>query len=290
MQPQMQIKSKVEQITPDYAAKILKSNNPRNRNLSDIRATRYAADMARGHWAVNGEAIIFDEDGNLINGQHRMAGVVKAGVPVQFLVVRGVPRFYQNGAQILTQDTIDRGYVRGVGQQLQMAHGIKNGNNIATAARGIAQFLTGDMHVHLSTHQTLEVLRLYGKSIEAVLSMVMITRLRIGAVMAPLALFHAIEPGKAEDFTMKYVTLENLPAKHPALALNRWVLEHPTGSGADRTRAMKVTTSAAYHFTNGTLVSKLYPSEDAYNWMMARHKVNARKVVEIAVPKLNGAA
>lgn len=287
---QSSIKARVETVTPEFAANILKSKNPRNRSISNSRVAGYAADMARGHWPVNGEPIILDEDGNLIDGQHRLAAIVMCGKSIQLLVVRGVPKEYKNGLMILTQDTIDRGSVRGVGQQLQMAHGFKNGNNVATTARGVAQFLTGDHAIKLSTCQTLEVLKLYGRSIESVLAMIPITRLRIGAVMTVLSLFHSIEPARSEDFIIKFVTLENLPAKHPALALHRWISENATGNGADRARTMKVSNSAVYHFHHGNSASKLYPSEEAYNWMLAQHKANARKIQAIAIQKFNEAA
>lgn len=89
------ITSKVETIGPEKAKEYLKANinNPRgNHSLSRSVVKRYAEDMKAGKWELNGEAIEFDEDGVLKNGQHRLAAIIVAGVEVKILVVRGVSR------------------------------------------------------------------------------------------------------------------------------------------------------------------------------------------------------
>lgn len=85
--------SKFEKITPEIANEMLSHNsrNPRKTmNRSIIR--KYANDILNGLWQVNGEAIVFDEDGFLKNGQHRLCAIILAGKQVTTLVVRGVGR------------------------------------------------------------------------------------------------------------------------------------------------------------------------------------------------------
>ena len=87
------VTSKVESITPELAAEYLTHNsrNPRKTmNRSVIQ--KYADDIAAGLWELNGDSIVFDEDGFLKNGQHRLCAIIKAGKPVQTIVVRGVSR------------------------------------------------------------------------------------------------------------------------------------------------------------------------------------------------------
>lgn len=89
------ITGKIETITPELAREYLKSNlnNPRGKKtLKRSTANRYANDMKSGKWETNGETIVFDEDGILKNGQHRLAAIILAGVPVKIFVVRGVSR------------------------------------------------------------------------------------------------------------------------------------------------------------------------------------------------------
>lgn len=63
-----------------------------NRNLIPRRVQSYLSLMKEGKWQV-AQPIIFDENGLLIDGQHRLAAVVKFGRPVKFLVATGVSRF-----------------------------------------------------------------------------------------------------------------------------------------------------------------------------------------------------
>lgn len=81
--------SQVRTITPAMAEEMLKKNT-QNRPLNQNYAQLYAKDMKAGNWKLNGEPIIFDDNGNLIDGQHRLMAVVIAGVPVDMLVVYGV--------------------------------------------------------------------------------------------------------------------------------------------------------------------------------------------------------
>ena len=76
-------------LTPAIAKKLLE-HNPSNRPLSQPRAKRIAESISRGEWLANGETIIVDVNGALIDGQHRCLAVVIAGIPIQTLFVEGV--------------------------------------------------------------------------------------------------------------------------------------------------------------------------------------------------------
>lgn len=84
------LKMQVETITPEKAREYLKANTNNYRKLSRARVYKYAEDMKSGRWQLNGEAIAFDENGVLKDGQHRLAAIVFAKVPVKTAVVRGV--------------------------------------------------------------------------------------------------------------------------------------------------------------------------------------------------------
>lgn len=82
----------VEKIGPKKAAEYLKKNinNPRGKKMNRGRIVSYAEDMKNGRWQLNGEAIVFDSEGFLKNGQHRLAAILAAGVEVEMTVIRGV--------------------------------------------------------------------------------------------------------------------------------------------------------------------------------------------------------
>ena len=88
--PQYFPTSVVELITPEMAKEYLTHNehNPRKANRLQVEA--YARDLAAGKWQLNGETIVFDANGDLKNGQHRLMAIVKANTPAYVVVVRGI--------------------------------------------------------------------------------------------------------------------------------------------------------------------------------------------------------
>jgi hypothetical protein len=72
----------IETITPKQAQVIL-AHNDRNRSLASSRVTVYSGAMLAGEWRMNGETIKFNGDGTLLDGQHRLAAVVRSGQPQQ---------------------------------------------------------------------------------------------------------------------------------------------------------------------------------------------------------------
>lgn len=85
------MKTEVKTITPAKAKEMLK-HNVMNRSVRDNTVTKYASAMKRDQWVMNGEAICFDNEGNLLDGQHRLLAVIKADKPIQFLIVRGIEK------------------------------------------------------------------------------------------------------------------------------------------------------------------------------------------------------
>jgi hypothetical protein len=111
-------------VTPELAAAIL-SEGSRNRNIRRKDVIRYAADMKQGLWATTGEAIKFDQDGSLLDGQHRLSAVVDAQITVPMLFVYDIPR--------ASQDVMDSGRKRSLADQLAM----RGHTNCNTLAAGI---------------------------------------------------------------------------------------------------------------------------------------------------------
>jgi hypothetical protein len=77
-------------ITPELAALWLTRNN-KNRKIRDLHVNAMARDMATDHWAFTGEAIKFDRNGKLLDGQHRLKAVIKSGATIKMYVIPGLP-------------------------------------------------------------------------------------------------------------------------------------------------------------------------------------------------------
>ena len=96
----MAITMTVENITPEKAREYLKTNTDNYRKISRAKSAIYAREMKAGKWELNGEGIMFAEDGTLKNGQHRLAAILMAGIPVRMTVIRGIGsgvNIYDNG-------------------------------------------------------------------------------------------------------------------------------------------------------------------------------------------------
>lgn len=111
-----------ENITPAKAREYLKTSKG-NRPISKVFVKSYADTMKKGKWLLNGMCIIFDSDGHLQDGHHRLHAVIEAGIPVRFDVTRGVD------PQSFT--TYDCGRHRTVGQLLAMQD-VKHYNLVAS--------------------------------------------------------------------------------------------------------------------------------------------------------------
>ena len=100
-------------ITPEMAAEYMARNN-RNRPIRDDDVNTYARDMIAGSWIVNGETIKIARNDDVLDGQHRLLGGMRAGVPFRTYIVTGLPPE--------AQDTIDCGITRTAADQLGL-HG-----------------------------------------------------------------------------------------------------------------------------------------------------------------------
>lgn len=84
----------VELITPEIAGQWLAELNTHNRNMSPARVDGHVLDMKADNWYFIGDTIRFSAlpDGTtvLIDGQHRLAAIVKSGTAQHYIVVRGL--------------------------------------------------------------------------------------------------------------------------------------------------------------------------------------------------------
>ena len=79
--------AKIEIITPEIAKQYLKQNTGNYRKVKQSNVALYAEEIRSGRWQFNGEAIRFSKSGKLLDGQHRLLAVVKAGAPMKTLVI-----------------------------------------------------------------------------------------------------------------------------------------------------------------------------------------------------------
>ena len=79
-----------ETITPELAEQFL-SMNVSNRPMNMKHVAALAGSISRGEWMFTGESIKASSEGVLLDGQHRLAAIVKSGIAIDMIVVRGLP-------------------------------------------------------------------------------------------------------------------------------------------------------------------------------------------------------
>lgn len=105
------MRTEIVNVSPEMAAEWL-TKSKINRNLREPVVTAYAEAMRRGDWHVTDQGLGFSDGGELVNGHHRLTAVVRSGVAVKFLVVRGInPE---------AKGAIDCGIGRSLGDRLRM--------------------------------------------------------------------------------------------------------------------------------------------------------------------------
>lgn len=120
-------------LTPQVARMWLEQN-VNNRNPKVHKINQYARDMEEGRWRLSGEAVKFDTDGRLIDGQNRCFAVVQSGATVPVFVVRGLEPGVQN--------VLDTGALRSTADTLSL-NGYAYSAGLAAAAKCHHQFVNG---------------------------------------------------------------------------------------------------------------------------------------------------
>lgn len=204
----------------------------KQRHLSEKRVEKFAHAMNAGQWQLTHQAIAVDKDGVLIDGQHRLAAVVRSDTEQEFLVA------YESQPE--TFDVIDTGSARTASDTLAIA-GYVNVNQIAASARillsyelakgtkaniaatgrqftnadvlALVESERGDILIHSVTEAgtIAGAIGRYG------------TRTWLGAGIV-LLMESDVHRDIAKEFLTKLRTGEMLAAGSPILAMRRWMM------------------------------------------------------------------
>ncbi len=258
-------KAKIEIVTPQQASSWL-SNNPDNRKPSMSHVERLTQDMINGLFVFNGESIILDEDGALMDGQHRLMAIVASKTAQKMLVVKGVPRS--------TMRTIDRGEARTVADWLKI-RGYSNYTTCGHAAHNLHIFEVGSLHrsgatgkFHpadadsvLARHPGLVDSVTFAISLKEMMGLVYKS---VGTVAFLHYIFSRVDAQKANEFFTKLATGANLD-KDSAL----WHLRNRLiADNQDKRKKMPPTVRMAFilkawsFFSKGRAIKRLQYSEE----------------------------
>lgn len=191
---------------------LAKGEERKNRPLSKNHVGDLVARQKRGEWITNGDSIIFDVNGLLRDGQHRLSMVIATGIPIDAVVVRNVAE----GAFL----TMDVGRRRSLSDALYIQ---KEANHyqLASTVALVWRYLSRRMTQHVGSHE--ELLAVLDAHPGTRDSVVFYKGLEPPpgapawdkATMACHYLFSRIDASAANDFIRRYVTGESLESGTP---------------------------------------------------------------------------
>jgi hypothetical protein len=212
--------AKLELITPALAKEFL-LNAKKNRNLSERQVRRFADDMSEGRWQVNGQSIVIDVQGQLIDGQHRLSAILLSQKAQNIFVVRGVAT--------AAMETMDTGKARTLADVLAL-EGYKNTSNIATTARYCWNYAAGVSTQYTPTKMTLlDFVKHHRDQLEFGVDSVEARRQNVFPRSVLSALI-ALSCGgnnykwKVVDFLDGIITGAGLPLGDPRLTYRNWAI------------------------------------------------------------------
>lgn len=200
---------KIETISPAQAKLWLSDDiNQNNRNISGPLVASYANEMREGRWVL-GSPVMFNSEGKLIDGQHRLAAIVDFGKGAQFAVMRDVPD--------AAREVIDQGRARSVTDILRMMHGQGRASLVTGAIRVLDKIVHGYGH-KLSTGHALEMIDRYDDGIKwAVDNIPGRTVFTSSPVVAAMIFAYRLSPSTVETFARRFFVGDGLAASSPIL-------------------------------------------------------------------------
>lgn len=215
------------QVTPAVAIEWLKLNFENNRSINKAAVARFAEDMKAGAWRLSHQGIAFDDQGRLVDGQHRLRAVIESGATVEMLIV------YYKKAPPLTH--LDRGTTRSLGAVLEVSGAFARGqgasvastvNSLVALVRGaiVRRVTEDDIHKIYAAHKT---------GIDFATSL-----LKPGKITAPfaaaIAYTHPICPQRIESFAVQAINNDGLAMHSGAWHFSRLMSECKSQTHAQR--------------------------------------------------------
>lgn len=264
-----------ERITPDKAREYLGMNVDNYRKLNSARVQTYCADMKAGRWQFNGESIKFSQNGVLMDGQHRLQAIVKADVPVDMLVIRGLDN---------DVDICDIGSVRTLGM-IAKRRGTCEAN--ATTIVALANFIigNGDPHKTSGNGAILDYIGEHEEELKKAHTATMCGSkpiCRKAPIMA--AVYCLIRNGEDLSDIQNFFKIANsgLPTGHyelsPALIFRNTIMEYTLRNVEERRMMFCITVQAIKDFLAGKVrTTKYRASVDGLKLM---HKIRVEDGIE----------
>lgn len=247
-------------MTPQRAAQILDRTRAddtfANRPMRASLVKSLARAIREGQWVFTHQAIALDSAGVCIDGQHRLAATVEAGIAVPVMLATGCERE--------SFKAIDCGVKRTYSDRIHISNNHVFNTRAVSIARAYVAYGKGIAASLINTNDVeLAYLEIQG-GIDAVANKFThkvrgITRYDSGAA---LAVYYAVHPNNGQEFLDLWYSGSRLPRESPILILREAFLGGRVSNGPDAYWKMVRATRA--HF-RGENLARVSPA--ASDWM-----------------------
>lgn len=212
-------------VTPSMAKMILEKHNDQNRNINTTHLMSLVRDIRNGNWIEGtGTMISFSQNGQLIDGQHRLGAIAKAKTPLNLS--------FKFGLSDEAQRVIDTGRKRTYSDFIAMREGLdaKYKAERASVTRLLYGFLYDQERPHVYTNNNkptqsdlYKVSEEFGEEIMEAVSKILSSghmhRVVIGsyAVFVYLLATHTTHADKADEFFELLATGANMSTDNPIM-------------------------------------------------------------------------
>ena len=242
-------------ISPAMAKSWLSDNSLLQRNVSRLTVEAFARDMKAGAWQLTHQGIAFNEEGALVDGQHRLHAIVLADVPVTMLVTRGVA--------LEVTGPID------IGRKRETSFLMGKSSKWVAAVTELGRLATAMMGSSKATPAWIsEIYEAHGEAIDAVFSP---NNKMLSSVIAACAYAYPLNPEKVLSFIVQVRDGELLTRGDPAFGLRNWLASHrgKLGSAHEATFA---TLNCIAHEMKNTKLASVYTGESGYRWVTTKRR------------------
>lgn len=271
-------------VSPSEAESLLK-NNAHNRAIAPTVVARYVADIEADQWALTHQAIALGPDMQIVDGQHRLTAIVKAGKSVR--VVMAIYRDEKMAME--ARQKVDLGRVRRGGDVMEIGGITEKGDGkrvfaITSAIMALGSSTWGGFTPAAVTSRYLR--EQAGVDFAAELP----SKAFIAPIAAAFAYAHPIAPAKVEGFAGavrdKVGIVSGSPEHIYVRAQDEGLLGTTSSKAARTDSTLRVLRLLMAHVTGEANMGKLQISPKGYEWARAeRIKLGVEEAAPAPPPR-----
>lgn len=237
------------------------------------RVNEYALAMKNNQWMHSHQGIAFDNSGSLRDGQHRIMAIIQSGCSITSNVSFDVPSE--------AFDAVDRGQLRGIGQQLSMSHGIKNSNHVSSACRMIA-LICCRASPSMTVANTLLIEKIFSHSIRySISSLAKCRPIYRSEIIGSLSFCHRAMPSELSDFICKLTSGEGLKRGSPVLTTRNYLLNSPPKNQSMIGHSACASALGAMHHVLGNQLTQIKYSNSGLDFFRDKQPKIVRTIRQI---------